>query len=80
MNKKSERDFVVLSVIFIILIISTTWIYMVVYSRFMQRMQIVGDVKSEEQKKTDMIGRIQIADENKINLEEKNSMISNIIN
>jgi flagellar basal body-associated protein FliL len=80
MNKKRERDLVFLSVIFLILIISTTWIYMVVYSRFMQKKQMVGDVKSEEQKKTDMIGRIQSADENKINLEEKNSMISNIIN
>jgi hypothetical protein len=80
MNKKRERDFVVLSVIFIILIISTTWIYMIVYSRFMQRMQIALSAQSEEQKKSEMIGRIQSADENKINLEEKNSMISNIIN
>jgi hypothetical protein len=80
MNKKSERTFVVMSVVFLILIISTTWIYMSVSSRFMQKKQMVGDVKSEEQKKTDMIGRIQSADENKINQDEKNSMISNIIN
>lgn len=78
MNKKRELTFVILSIFFLILIISTTWIYMLVSSVFMQRAQFLESAKIEEQNKSEMIGRIQKAD--KINQEEKNSMISNIIN
>lgn len=80
MNKKRERTFVVMSVVFLVLIVSTTWIYMLVSSIFIQKANLVESARTEEQKKSEMIGRIQSADENKINQEEKNSMISNIIN
>lgn len=80
MNKKSERTFVVMCVIFIILIIAMTWMYMLVYERAIQYRQSLVGVKTEEQKLSDMIDRIQSADESKINQKDKNSMINNIKN
>lgn len=80
MNKKRERTFVVMSVVFLVLIVSTTWIYMLVSSIFMQKAKLVESARTEEKNKSDMIGRIQSANRDKMNQEEKNSMISNIIN
>ena len=80
MNKKNERIFVMLSIIFIVLIVAITWLYMLVYERAMQGRQSFVGVKTEEQKLSDMIDRIQSADESKINQEDKNSMINNIKN
>jgi uncharacterized protein YpmB len=80
MNKKNERIFVMLSIIFIVLIVAITWLYMLVYERAMQGRQSLVGVKTEEQKLSDMIDRIQSADESKINQEDKNSMINNIKN
>ena len=53
---------------------------MLVYERAMQGRQSFVGVKTEEQKLSDMIDRIQSADESKINQEDKNSMINNIKN
>jgi|APGre2960657505_1045072.scaffolds.fasta_scaffold12725_2 cytoskeletal protein RodZ len=80
MNKKNERIFVMLSIMFIVLIVAITWLYMLVYERAMQGRQSLVGVKTEEQKLSDMIDRIQSADESKINQEDKNSMINNIKN
>jgi len=80
MNKKNERIFVMLSIMFIVLIVAITWLYMLVYERAMHGRQSLVGVKTEEQKLSDMIDRIQSADESKINQEDKNSMINNIKN
>ena len=69
-----------LSIIFIVLIVAITWLYMLVYERATQGRQSLVGVKTEEQKLSDMIDRIQSADESKINQEDKNSMINNIKN
>lgn len=69
-----------LSIMFIVLIVAITWLYMLVYERAMQGRQSLVGVKTEEQKLSDMIDRIQSADESKINQEDKNSMINNIKN
>lgn len=76
MKKTKHEVFVLLSSIFIIMIVFSTWLYLSIYSSY--RNATVKQGPSEEEKMAMMLSSIKSADPADINFEQKVLMINSI--